>query len=155
MNKIINAKELLEHELSKVFTDILLGYSEVKEKGRFIDGASFTHVLLEVIPSTIQRTIQKYNISKTEGDNIELTTLRRFIEQKHREFEEHSAEAWARNGRRYCTTFEAESLIWAIQDWYSMKGEFTKEEYQYLEEVWYITPDEVNYYCFHGEDEED
>lgn len=47
---------------------------------------------------------------------MELTTLRRFIEQRYREFEEHSAEAYARNGRRYCTHFEDESLFWAIQD---------------------------------------
>lgn len=75
---------------------------------------------------------------------MELTTLRRFIEQKYREFEEHSAEAYARNGRRYCTHFEDESLFWTIQDWYGMKGEITEEEYKYLYEVWNLSKDLVD-----------
>lgn len=76
---------------------------------------------------------------------MELTTLQAYIEQQQKEFDEHQAEYRARTGGRGSSiTFEEETLIWTIQDWYSMKGEFTDEEYEYLYEVWCLPKDLVN-----------
>lgn len=76
---------------------------------------------------------------------MQLTTLKAYIEQRQKEFEEHQAEYRSRNGGRCSSiTFEEETLIWIIQDWYGMKGEFTDEEYEYLYEVWCLSKDLVD-----------
>lgn len=68
MDKFINAQESLGQNLTKVMTDILTVWSKPSDKGRFIDSISFMHVLHEVIPSAIQQTVRKYNVSKTEEE---------------------------------------------------------------------------------------
>lgn len=68
---------------------------------------------------------------------MKLTTLKAYIEQKQKEHDDHITEYKMRNNGHYSgIPFEEENLIWAIQDWYGMKGEFTEEELYYLEKTW-------------------
>lgn len=137
MKKIINAKEIAVKELHKTMTDILLNYSDVGEKGRFISSATFSHILHEVLPAEIQRTLKDYDICKKEGTDKKPATLKAYIQQKQNEYIDHVVECKMRNNGYYSgIPFEEEELIWAIQDWYSMKGEFTEEELYYLEAIW-------------------
>lgn len=49
----------------------------------------------------------------------------------------------AYHGKGYGIPFESEELIWAIQDWHSMFGEFTEEEKKYLHDGWDISEQEL------------
>lgn len=46
----------------------------------------------------------------------------------------------------YSIPWEEEDLIWALQDWYGMMGEFTVSEYRMLYETYSLAPNEVDYF---------
>lgn len=46
----------------------------------------------------------------------------------------------------YSIPWEEEDLIWALQNWYSMMGEFTVSEYKMLYETYSLAPNEVDYF---------
>lgn len=80
---------------------------------------------------------------------MELTTLQAYIERAQLEYDLDQQEREFRYHSRSPISFEEENLIYAIQDWYSMRGEFTEEEYEYLEKTWGLTKDEVDFAVGH------
>lgn len=65
---------------------------------------------------------------------MKLTNLQDYVEQKRKEYEVWQAEGVAK-GLTRSMQFEDESLVWAIQDYLSMKGEFSAEDAKYLSEL--------------------
>lgn len=80
---------------------------------------------------------------------MELTTLSAYILEAQHQYDLDQEEREFRYHSRSSIPFEDESLIYAIQDWYSMRGEFTKEEYAYLEKTWNFTKYDVDFLVEH------
>ena len=76
-------------------------------------------------------------------------TLKEHIEEAKRRWELNREDIKQACGFGIVIPFEDESLVYAIQDWESMMGEFTEEEYQYLKEVWDFNRWEVDFLCEH------
>ena len=76
---------------------------------------------------------------------MELTTLQDYVAKSKKEYEDDQAEWKERNGGHYSgIPFEDEQLIFAILDYYTMKGEFTQEELDWLNREYDIDEHEVN-----------
>lgn len=76
-------------------------------------------------------------------------TLKEWIEEARRRWELNREGVKEACGFESEIPFEDESLVYAIQDWESMMGEFTEEEYQYLKEVWNFDRWDVDFLCEH------
>lgn len=73
---------------------------------------------------------------------MELTTLENYVLQKQIEYYSDYAE----RGKRPLEPFTAEAQVWAIQDYYSMKGEFSEADEKYLEKLGYFVDDFADHY---------
>lgn len=56
-------------------------------------------------------------------------------------FQEHSKHL--QRNPKYSIPFQDEHLLWAIQEWHGMMGEFTEAEYNYLEKQWNLSYDDI------------
>ena len=73
---------------------------------------------------------------------MELTTLENYVMQKEIEYYSDYVE----RGKRPLEPFTTEAQSWAIQDYYSMKGEFSEADKDYLERLGYIDEDFIDHY---------
>lgn len=65
-------------------------------------------------------------------------------------FQEHSKHL--QRNPKYSIPFQDEHLLWVIQEWHGMMGEFTEAEYTYLCNQWKLTPTEVQDLVYDSED---
>lgn len=66
MSHFVNLdNSILRHELTKELThtvaEILRSFSSIGDKGRIIDGVAFSHIIHEVIPDEIDKTLKNFN----------------------------------------------------------------------------------------------
>lgn len=67
-----------------------------------------------------------------------LTNIKDYIEQAKSEYDKH-----LKKNPTYSIPFEDEDLVYAIAEYYSMRGKFTDEEYLYLEKVWHFDQTDI------------
>lgn len=69
-----------------------------------------------------------------------MTTLQFYIEDAKCRYDQRVQE-----NPNHSIPFENEELVWAIQGWYSMKGNFTKTELKYLRDVWNLEANDIEF----------
>lgn len=62
-----------------------------------------------------------------------------YLLDSQREYAEHKLK-----NPNYSIPWEEEELIWALQSWYDMMGQFTVSEYRMLYETYSLVPNEVD-----------
>lgn len=88
-------------------------------------------------------TISEHNSFLTNHHNSEdKIFLQDYIKQAHVRYEVHKLQH-----PEYGVRFEDEDLIWAIQDWFGMMGQFSEEELHYLKETYGLNQVDIEAIC--------
>ena len=75
---------------------------------------------------------------------MKLTTLQAYVENTELEYERR-----LEDNPDYSIPFCDEELVWAIQDYYSMRGEWQEEDYSFLEKEYDFDRNEVEFIFGH------